>query len=407
VTDARSGGLTGEPIPLDAVELVRVRLPLRRALRSAHGVEEVREVVLVHMIAADGVEGWGECSALESPTYTAEFTDGAWAILRDVLVPSVFGRGGPGGIVVGHPFASAALADAELDVRLRRSGRSLAGSFGADPAAGLAWTAVLGIDEARAVDQRADEARAAGATGLKLKVRPAGGRDGRARPGGLRAGLPVALDANGSFRGNEPELIDLAEQLAALGIDPGERRVYIEQPLPADDLVGTADLAAKLAVPVALDESVTRSGDVATAWALGAAALVNVKPARAGGVIAALGFLDPRATPVRVRAGDGPAPTPYPDPDIALHPWVGPAAFLGGMVETGIGRATALAVGAVLRLDHTDLGPSSWYFDDDITEPIELGADGLMHAPTGPGIGVVPRPERLAEVTVDRCTIRS
>ncbi len=25
-----------------------------------------------------------------------------------------------------------------------------------------------------------------------------------------------------------------------------------------------------------------------------------------------------------------------------------------------------------------------------------------MHAPDGPGIGVAPRPERLAEVTVDR-----
>ena len=84
--------------------------------------------------------------------------------------------------------------------------------------------------------------------------------------------------------------------------------MYVEQPLPADDLVGTAALAGKLAVPVALDESVTRSGDVATAWALGAAALVNVKPARAGGVIAALGFLDPRATPVRVRTGRGPVP---------------------------------------------------------------------------------------------------
>ena len=407
MTDAPSEGSPGELVPLDAVELVRVRLPLRRTLRSAHGVEEVREVVLVRVLAVDGVEGWGECSALERPTYTAEFTDGAWAVLRDVLAPGMLGRGGSGGPVVGHPFASAALADARLDADLRRSGRSLVGSYRSEPGTGLAWTAVLGIADEHELDRGAAAARAAGATGLKVKVRPSAGRDGRARIGALQSGLPVAVDANGSFRGNEPELIDLAEQLAAHECDQAERRVYIEQPLPADDLVGTAELAAKLTVPVALDESVTRPGDVATAWALGAAALVNVKPARAGGVIAALGYLDPRASPVRVRPGHGPAPTPYPDPDIALHPWVGPAAFLGGMVETGIGRATALAVGSILGLDHTDLGPSSWYFDDDLTEPIELGADGRMHAPDGPGIGVAPRSERLAEVTVDRCTIRA
>ena len=380
MTDAPSEGSPGELVPLDAVELVRVRLPLRRTLRSAHGVEEVREVVLVRVLAVDGVEGWGECSALERPTYTAEFTDGAWAVLRDVLAPGMLGRGGSGGPVVGHPFASAALADARLDADLRRSGRSLVGSYRSEPGTGLAWTAVLGIADEHELDRGAAAARAAGATGLKVKVRPSAGRDGRARIGALQSGLPVAVDANGSFRGNEPELIDLAEQLAAHECDQAERRVYIEQPLPADDLVGTAELAAKLAVPVALDESVTRPGDVATAWALGAATFVNLKPGRAGGVIASLGFLDPVE---------------------------GPAAFLGGMVETGIGRATALAVGSILGLDHTDLGPSSWYFDDDLTEPIELGADGRMHAPDGLGIGVAPRPERLAEVTVDRCTIRA
>jgi o-succinylbenzoate synthase len=239
-----------------------------------------------------------------------------------------------------------------------------------------------------------------------VKVRPSGSQSWIEGSEELRDGLPVAVDANGSFRGHEDQLVELAERLALRLDDAGASgRVYVEQPLPADDLVSTAELAAKLAVPVALDESVTRPGDVATVWALGAAALVNLKPARAGGVIAALGFLDSRATPVRVRSGAQP-PMPYPDPDIDLHPWVGPSAFLGGMVETGIGRATALAVGAVLGLDHTDLGPSSWYFEDDLTAPIELGHDGLMRAPDGPGIGVVPRPERLAEVAVDRLLLR-
>jgi hypothetical protein len=62
------------------------------------------------------------------------------------------------------------------------------------------------------------------------------------------------------------------------------------------------------------------------------------------------------------------------------------------MVETGVGRAIALGAGAALGLDHTDLGPSSWYFDDDITEPIEIGVDGRMRSRPARAIGVVPRP---------------
>ena len=74
--------------------------------------------------------------------------------------------------------------------------------------------------------------------------------------------------------------------LAAVADDPRRRRVYVEQPLAPDDLVGHAELArVRLAAPLALDESIDPPGDVATAGSLGAAALVNVKPARLGGVI--------------------------------------------------------------------------------------------------------------------------
>ena len=49
------------------VELVRVRVPLRSPLRSAHSTESVRDLVLVRVTLADGSTGWGECSALARP----------------------------------------------------------------------------------------------------------------------------------------------------------------------------------------------------------------------------------------------------------------------------------------------------------------------------------------------------
>ena len=51
--------------------------------------------------------------------------------------------------------------------------------------------------------------------------------------------------------------------------------------------------------------------------------------------------------------------------------------FVGGMLESGVGRAAALAVAALPGCTGaSDLGPSTRYFDPDLTEPFELTADG-------------------------------
>jgi O-succinylbenzoate synthase len=369
-----------------AVELVRVRLPLRRSLASAHGTESVREVVLVRAVDGDGAEGWGECSALEAPTYSGEYTDGAWAVLRDHLVPALLryeATGRISGGITGHPMAEAAVSGAQLDLVLRVRGvpmaDTLAAMVGRSESAGLSWTAVLGL--AVDLDRTREEAAAAvaaGAGALKLKIRPSAGCE-RVIAALIEdfPALPVAVDANGSFwhdRGQVPAIASAPDPT------PSPPRRYVEQPLAADDLLGHAELARVLAVPIALDESIDGAGSMATAEHLDACDLLNLKPARLGGISAALElFADAERRP---------------------------AAFLGGMLETGVGRATALAVGVAAGLDATDLGPSSWYFDDDLTDPIERGADGLMHAPEGPGIGVTPRPDRLAQVVVDRLLIR-
>jgi O-succinylbenzoate synthase len=157
---------------------------------------------------------------------------------------------------------------------------------------------------------------------------------------------------------------------------------YLEQPLDPDDLVGHAELARRLDTPVALDESAASVGTVAAALALGAADAVNLKPARLGGLTASL----------------------------AVHRrcvGAGVPAFVGGMLELGVGRAAALAVAALPGCSWpTDLGPSSRYVDDDVTAPVELGPDATLAVPSGPGIGVEPRPDRLEEVTVERVVIR-
>jgi len=75
--------------------------------------------------------------------------------------------------------------------------------------------------------------------------------------------------------------------------------------------------------------------------------------------------------------------------------------WCGGMLDTGIGRATNLALAALQGFTLPgDTSASARYFADDITQPFEVAADGTMAVPDGPGIGVTPRPDRLEATTV-------
>jgi o-succinylbenzoate synthase len=46
-----------------------------------------------------------------------------------------------------------------------------------------------------------------------------------------------------------------------------------------------------------------------------------------------------------------------------------------------------------------DTSASDRYFPEDITDPFVLSPDGTMAVPSGPGIGVVPRVDRLQACT--------
>jgi O-succinylbenzoate synthase len=72
------------------------------------------------------------------------------------------------------------------------------------------------------------------------------------------------------------------------------------------------------------------------------------------------------------------------------------------MLETGIGRATNLALAAMPNFSLPgDTSASRRYFHQDLTEPFELAPDGTMAVPAGAGIGIDPLPDRL-----EACTLR-
>jgi O-succinylbenzoate synthase len=339
---------------VDAVELRRVRLPLVAPFRTAHGTVASREVLLVRV-----GEGWGECAALPSPTYTSEYVDGAHAVLRDELVPRFF-AGGLEALaeVRGHRMAKAALEMAVLDDRLRREGTSLASFVGATRThvpAGIA----LGL--AGSTGALLDEVEAAVAEGyqrVKLKIQPGWDVD---PVGAVRErfgdGLSLAVDANGSYSVADIEDLCRLDQFALL---------FVEQPFPPDDLLSHVALGRAGSTPVCLDESIVSARSAEAALALGACRVVNVKPGRVGGLIEAGRVID-----------------------VATDAWI------GGMLETGLGRAALVALAA--RPDVTmvgDLSASARWYTVDITEPFVI-EDGTLRVPDGPGLGVNVLPDVL------------
>src|SRR6266542_1059418 len=161
-----------------------------------------------------------------------------------------------------------------------------------------------------------------------------------------------------------------------LGAEPFDDLSTVEQRLGHDDFLDHARLQQRLRTPICLDESIRSEHDASLAIQLGSCRVVNIKPGRVGGVLEAK------------RVHDVAAKSDVP-------------VWIGGMLETGVGRAANLALAALAGVRFPgDTSASDRYFPQDITEPFVLAADGTMAVPAGPGIGVEPFPDRLAACTV-------
>lgn len=365
-------------VVLEGIELHRVHLPLAETFRAGHGSRAHRDVVIVQALVVDGASGWSECVTEVEPTYWPEYTEGAWHVLQHHLVPRIL-AGRSLGEVRGHQMAKAALETAALDAGLRAEGRSVADFLGATRdrvGTGIA----LGIAET--ADSLAEAAlwwQARGHQAFKLKVTPGWDLE-PVRAVRQAVGFDVALmvDANGTYRSDDPDHLVVLEKLA----DPSLNLVAVEQPFSPDDLLGHARLARRVDVPLCLDESIGSLPDVQTALALGACGAVSLKVGRVGGL------LETRRIHQFCR-----------DEGVGLR--------AGGMLETGLGRAVNLAVAALPGCTlPPDLGPSTRYFSRDITAPFEH-EEGMMAVPAGAGLGIEPLQEVLDEVTVDKMTLRA
>ena len=109
--------------------------------------------------------------------------------------------------------------------------------------------------------------------------------------------------------------------------------------------------------------------------------MINIKPARVGGYLAARAIHDL----------------------CAAH---GIPVWCGGMLETGVGRAANLALAALENFTLPgDISATARYFTEDITPPFAL-EDGHIRVPSGPGTGVEILRDVLSRLTIHREILR-
>jgi O-succinylbenzoate synthase len=169
-------------------------------------------------------------------------------------------------------------------------------------------------------------------------------------------------DANSSYT-----LEDVArlQELDDLGL------MMVEQPLGHEDLREHAILQRSLVTPVCLDESIRSVGDAELALELGSGRIINIKPGRVGGL--------------------GPSKEIH---DICAA--AGMPVWCGGMLESGVGRAYNVALASLPNfLLPGDISESRRYWEEDIVDPEFVMEDGMMPVPSGVGIGVRVRRDRV------------
>jgi O-succinylbenzoate synthase len=349
-------------------------MPLKAAFETSFGRIHERDCILLEAHAG-GLVGYGECVADHSPGYSYETSGTAWLILRDFLIPRVLGVELAGAVdlqarlsaVKGNPMAKAGLEMAVWDLLGKQTGRSLqdllagcskfaAGELRQQVPVGVS----VGIQESpQALVEVAGRYLQEGYGRIKIKIKP--GRD-VADAQMVRRAFPdilLQVDANSAYSLESAPALKPLDELDLL---------LIEQPLAEDDLWDHHQIQQIFRTPICLDESILSARHARQAIEMQACRVINIKAGRVGGLAEAVAIHDvclARGLPV----------------------------WCGGMLETGVGRASNLALASLPGFTLPgDISATARYYEEDITnEGFILNRDSTITVPRQPGLGVTLR----------------
>ena len=368
---------------ITSIELREIRLPLIHFFETSFGRTTERRIILARVVDRDGAEGWGECTCGEGPFYSDEWTETAWATLKEFLAPMVVGREVESAARVhelmkrvrGHRMAKAAIETACWDLESKRAGMPLwkhLGGVQEEIPCGVS----IGIqDSPEQLIEKIDKEVSAGYQRIKIKIKPGWDLEIVRRVRQHFPNIQLMGDANSAYTLKDVALFKSLDEF---------KLMMLEQPLRYDDMFDHAELQKQIQTPICLDESVKTPADAEHAIALKACRIINVKLGRVGG--------HALAKQVERLARENNIPV-----------------WCGGMLESGIGRAHNIAMATLAGFTLPgDVSASSRYWEEDIIEPpVTVSTRGTIAAPDKPGIGFEVNAKRIEQLIMRKEIISS
>jgi o-succinylbenzoate synthase len=367
---------------IEAITLRKLRMRLKAPFETSFGVTHERTIVLLEL-QADGVTGWSEVTALETPSFNSETWITAWTVIRHFLVPMVLGKeiNSPDSLpallapVRGHEMAKAAIENAIWHVESQQKDLPLSKLLGGTQAE-ISCGVSIGVQPSPEVlVERVRTELRSGYQRIKMKIKPGKDLD---YVRAVREAFPeilLSVDANAAYRPSDFEHLKRFDEFGLL---------MIEQPLWWDDIVQHSKLQKQLKTSICLDEPIRSARDVQSAVELDAARVINVKLGRVGGHTG--------ASEVQACCLSNGIP-----------------AWCGGMFESGIGRAHNIAAASLPGYTLPgDVSASKRYWDEDLIDPgVEVTPRGTIVIPELPGLGYHVRKDFIERSTIEKETWRA
>lgn len=367
---------------IKSIELIEINLPLVHFFETSFGRTYERRIILARVEDADGAEGWGECTAGETPGYCEEWTESCWAVSEKILAPMVVGKEVEKAENVwslmnrvrGNRMAKSAIETACWDLEAKKLNVPLwkhLGSVNREIACGVS----IGIQDS--IEQLIEKIQTevdAGYQRIKIKIAPHWDYEVLKRVREVFPDINLMGDANSAYT------LDDADKLKSL--DEFDL-MMLEQPLSNEDIVDHAKLQAQIKTPICLDEPIKSPDDARKAIELKSGKIINLKNGRVGG--------HTQSKQIEKIARENNVPL-----------------WCGGMLESGIGRAHNIAISTLAGYTMPgDVSASKRYWAEDIIEPaVEVSSDGTITAPDAPGIGFEIKRDLLDKVAVRRATVK-
>lgn len=329
-------------------DLYIVPLTFKHPIVTAHAVLSTRRTLILRLETTDGATGYGEGVAFETPWYTSETlrsTIDASKLIVELLKGMTVSAGSFHSFVssiIGHPMAKAMWESALWEIEAARENVTLKQHLEAGDVVSCGRT--IGIGLPNQTIKSIETALDAGFERIKLKASPAELLTAMQEIRAVFPDAPLMIDLNGSA-GEQP--LDWFQRLDRY------RLLMIEQPYASNQWVASAKLQQTIDTPICLDESISSRHDVQTMHHISAGKIVNIKPARVGGLSEALAIRE--------------TGTPY---------WV------GGMYESAIGRYHTLLFASLNGASFpADMSGTSAYFEQDLLDtPLEV-ENGKLYLP--------------------------